>query len=323
MPFDPTKMTADELRKLKDSCTGLCKIADVMADITDHAPVFDLTGPTLIRVPLLAAAVSPEWVLGVDLAEGPSWSVSQDRPPAFDTEPATELPVEPEVASLEPAPAPTAKPFAPMVPPPPLNIWTEEEEAAVLDGVRANPTAVNAVIAKEVAKKIDRTAGAIGFRMARALEGKVLEIRKAHSEHIAQQQASKAPEPVSRPQPAQPAEPAAKQPENSPTPLGHITYPAHAPIWHRDLNAWLNAFGYKDPWTPGLDLDLVQSLARGSKLNVIAADFGIDIEQCKIRFNNLRKAATEDGHFGIDQQTRLITVLKARAREAESSVAAQ
>jgi len=71
----------------------------------------------------------------------------------------------------------------------------------------------------------------------------------------------------------------------------------------------LDALGYKGPWTAELDLELVEDLARGRKVAEIAADMRIDPGAVKARF----VAMTPEGRPGIDDQRRLLEVLRDRA----------
>lgn len=89
------------------------------------------------------------------------------------------------------------------------------------------------------------------------------------------------------------------------------------PLWARQINATLNAIGYKPPFTPQLDLELVERLAQGEKLAEIAADTGIDAGKLKARF----LALTPDGRPTLTEQQHLIEVLRVRAEAARLKAA--
>lgn len=182
----------------------------------------------------------------------------------------------------EPAPAPEPEPEPepePVVAPDPVagrraNVarsWTDAEDRRAWDLRKRGMTA--AMIARELGRPVEGT----GWRLRNVLPAKM----------AGMEQPSRSPDPVT-PAPVQ-----------APQPL---------PAWHRDINAELNALGYKSPWSAALDLDLVERLARGEKLPVIALDFGIDVSAAKARWT----ALTPNG-VSLKFQEQLLTVLRARA----------
>lgn len=72
----------------------------------------------------------------------------------------------------------------------------------------------------------------------------------------------------------------------------------------------LRALGHVAPWTPALDLKLVEGLAAGDGLGTTAEALGIDRGECKLRWNELLPEVTIDG------QTQLLATLRAVSKEA-------
>jgi hypothetical protein len=79
------------------------------------------------------------------------------------------------------------------------------------------------------------------------------------------------------------------------------------PVWRREIEGRLNRLGNAAPFTPQVDLALLEGLAKGHKLGWIASDLGIDFEALKARFAGLVPET------GIVAQERVLTVLRARA----------
>ncbi|MDF2143224.1 hypothetical protein [Paenirhodobacter sp. CAU 1674] len=80
------------------------------------------------------------------------------------------------------------------------------------------------------------------------------------------------------------------------------------PGWWVELNAQLNALGYRDGWSAARDLELVEGLVGGSPAALVADQLGVEVGAVKARFI----ALTPDG-VTIEGQTRLLQVLRARA----------
>ncbi len=79
------------------------------------------------------------------------------------------------------------------------------------------------------------------------------------------------------------------------------------PGWRREIEGRLNRLGNAAPFTPQVDLALLDGLAKGHKLGWISSDLGIDFEALKARFVRLVPEP------GIVAQERVLTVLRARA----------
>ncbi|MDD8022443.1 MAG: hypothetical protein PHX82_04980 [Paracoccaceae bacterium] len=101
--------------------------------------------------------------------------------------------------------------------------------------------------------------------------------------------------------------------EAKPAPVAPITARAPTettrPGWWVELNAQLNALGYRDGWSVARDLELVEGLASGSPAALVADQLGVEVGALKARFI----ALTPDG-VTIEGQTRLLQVLRDRAQ---------
>lgn len=80
------------------------------------------------------------------------------------------------------------------------------------------------------------------------------------------------------------------------------------PFWWRDLTDFLGNLGYRGGWSASLDLALVEGLASGKQLEVVADEIGKEFGEAKTRFIALTPAGVS-----IDGQARLLQVLRARA----------
>ncbi|TKD17933.1 hypothetical protein FBT96_12375 [Rhodobacter capsulatus] len=80
------------------------------------------------------------------------------------------------------------------------------------------------------------------------------------------------------------------------------------PLWWRELTEFLGQIGYRGGWSASLDLALVEGLANGRQLEVVADEIGKEVGEAKARFI----ALTPNG-VTIERQTRLLQVLRARA----------
>jgi hypothetical protein len=83
-----------------------------------------------------------------------------------------------------------------------------------------------------------------------------------------------------------------------------------APVSDPEMHAHLNALGCKAPWTPALDLELAEGLAKGILAEVLADQLGIEAFRCRDRF----KALLAD-FAPIEGQKRLLAALRERARK--------
>lgn len=87
------------------------------------------------------------------------------------------------------------------------------------------------------------------------------------------------------------------------------------PVWWKKAQAYLNALGYRWPWSADLDLQLAEEILRGVKLDVLAADMTIDPVSLNSRWRALLAAVgTPEGRRAtIEEQTHLLEILRARA----------
>jgi len=79
------------------------------------------------------------------------------------------------------------------------------------------------------------------------------------------------------------------------------------PLWWRQSEAMLNALGYNGDWSAKRDLSLVEGLAKGHHLTVVADELGVEVSVAKARFI----ALTPDG-VTIKGQEQLLEVLRSR-----------
>lgn len=107
-------------------------------------------------------------------------------------------------------------------------------------------------------------------------------------------------------------------------PAATVIIPASAPAfdpsqpgWWRAANANLSALGYRRPFNAQADLQLVEDLLKGMKLDVMAADMLISAVDLKNRWRALLSAVgTPEGKLpNIEEQTHLLEILRARASE--------
>lgn len=88
------------------------------------------------------------------------------------------------------------------------------------------------------------------------------------------------------------------------------------PLWWREIEANLNALGSKAPWTPALDVALVEGLMRGTLAEDLADQLGVEVAEFRTRLIAMTPDCVD--HRGkrsvtIEHQKRLLEVLKARA----------
>jgi hypothetical protein len=123
--------------------------------------------------------------------------------------------------------------------------------------------------------------------------------------------------PLARPADAPPRAPMAAEAVAAPQPVRAVTeavvppappFDPGVPGWRREIEDRLNRLGNAAPFTPQVDLALLEGLAKGHKLGWISSDLGIDFEPLKARFVRLVPEP------GIVAQDRVLTVLRARAK---------
>lgn len=197
--------------------------------------------------------------------------------------------------------APLAAVATPARPPHP-NAWSEDELGVLRAGLAA------AVPVSALAKKIGRP-----------LPGTQQKIKLLRRAGVLPPGRGKAGAPVAPPVAprAVPVAPlAAKAAPASLPVIGTVPpFDPGKPAWWRQIEAHLNALGHVSPWTPALDLALVEGLAQGTPKNLLADQLGVEVSAIKQRFI----ALTPDG-VTINAQAQLLEVLRAWA-EAQREAA--
>jgi len=208
--------------------------------------------------------------------------------------PAKDAPVAPVAGGATSKPA-GKKPLPPL--------WTEDEDA------RAIEMSVAGMSTKVIANTLGRPVEGTKFRLNVKLRDRISAAKRAAAAPLQVDPApAPADAPVARPEPRpepRPPAPATLKPSVH-------AFDASRPLWWRQIEAVLDSIGHKAPWTPALDLELIEELARGRKLAEIAADMRIDPAKVKDRFFTLNPA----GRPSLVDQERLLQVLRARAAPA-------
>lgn len=91
---------------------------------------------------------------------------------------------------------------------------------------------------------------------------------------------------------------------------------APRPAWWREIEAVLNALGHKAPWTPELDLALVQGLTSGTPIEVLADELGVERAAIRARFVAMTPGCVDRRgarSVSFEAQQHLIEVLRDRA----------
>lgn len=313
MPYDLSKMNAHKLELFADEISKVESLVAHLKVMGYDLPI-DLTGAPLLRLPMVKMSAS------VVSSETPKTGrLTQDSAP-FPVTTTLVAGMQEWVANSDPQPTaqPAAKDLGPGVKPKRGKKvdWTPEEDETAVRLAAQNLDLSQTDLYDLIGRELGRPAGGVGFRCKNALKDRV-RIARNNVRQVAKKTDAN-PQPVSEPNP-QPAPMAtSKQAGNS------IPHPPNAPVWHRELNATLNALGYIDPWTPELDLELVERLGWGATLGMVALDFGIDTAVCKARYVQIKTlAACDSGSFGIDEQTRLLAVLRARVAETQRAAGGQ
>ena len=192
---------------------------------------------------------------------------------------------------------------APGVPPP--RFWTAADDDWLVDAIAAN-----------------RITGQRTYRdmmeHAASTLGRGLAATTARSTALRNRIMARAGEfrPLARPADAPPRAPTAAEAVAAPQPVGAVVeavvppappFDPGVPVWRREIEARLDRLGNAAPFTPQVDLALLEGLAKGHKLGWISTDLGIDFEALKARFRQLVPEP------GIVAQDRVLTVLRARA----------
>ncbi len=210
--------------------------------------------------------------------------------------------------------------------------WTDAEDAQLIDAVVQSKIAgtVKAEAIQSVAtalgrtlKSVEQRAYRLGARIGAALAGRSAEHQSAakpegiilaepaEDEKPLSNENAAAPEALADlPETAAPAQPPFSRSAPAVPPDGlsgkdleiwrHLTQPANQPRW---------------PMTIGTDFDLAVGIGRGDKLNVIAADLGIDAKALLARFAVITALVRDDkGRVTIEGLPKVINVLRRLAK---------
>ena len=167
--------------------------------------------------------------------------------------------------------------------------WTDEEDARAIEMKR------DGMSARKIAEALGRPVQGTCFRLSKVLQDRIKQPAKS---------------PTAKSPAAIPAEPQTKGDTPKGAAVAAPQFDPTTPLWFRQLDAVLTAIGYKTPWTPALDLELVEELARGRRVAEVAADMKIDAAAVKARWF----ALTPDGRPTITEQEQLLKVLRHRAQ---------
>jgi len=167
--------------------------------------------------------------------------------------------------------------------------WTDEEDARAIEMKR------DGMSARKIAEALGRPVQGTCFRLSKVLQDRIKQPAKS---------------PAAKSPAAIPAEPQTKADTPKGAAVAAPQFDPTTPLWFRQLDAVLTAIGYKTPWTPALDLELVEELARGRRVAEVAADMKIDAAAVKARWF----ALTPDGRPTITEQEQLLKVLRHRAQ---------
>jgi hypothetical protein len=189
---------------------------------------------------------------------------------------------------------------------PPLRPWTAADDDWLVDAIAQNRVSrakPYGAMMEAAAAHLGRSAGTISNRTSSVLKDRILtrerEIRRSARPADAPPRAPMAAEAVAAPQPVR-AVVEAVVPPAPPVDPG-------VPVWRREIEDRLNRLGNAAPFTPQVDLALLEGLAKGHKLNWISADLGIDFVDLKRRFALLVPEP------GIAAQARVLNMLRLRA----------
>lgn len=131
-----------------------------------------------------------------------------------------------------------------------------------------------------------------------------------HVSDISKMVASVPPTPVEIVPPAPPPSPA----------LAGIVDPR--PARHRAIAQHVDRLKRRPDFDAELDLELAEALAKGAKVNAVAADFGLDSAQVKARWQDMTNALLDaKGRLAVDDQTYLLIELRRKVQEARSRAA--
>ena len=191
---------------------------------------------------------------------------------------------------------------------PPLRFWTAADDDWLVEAVAQNSVSrakPYSAMLEAAAAHLGRSAGTISNRTSSVLKDRILarkgEIRRSARPADAPPRALTAAEGVAAPDPELVR--AVGEAVVPPAP----PFDPGVPVWRREIEDRLNRLGNAAPFTPQVDLALLEGLAKGHKLGWISTDLGIDFDSLKTRFRQLVPEP------GIVAQERLGAELRRRA----------
>ena len=200
----------------------------------------------------------------------------------------------------------------------PPRLWTKADDDWLVDAMARNRITRDrayAAMLVHAGKVLGRSPGTISNRTSSVLKDRILrregELRKGMaSAELHEVPAPSAPV-VPGPEPVKPVEIVPPPPPPAAA-IEAVVPPAPPfdpvlPAWQRECEDRLDRLGNPAPFTPQVDLALLEGLAKGHKLNWISADLGIDFVDLKRRFALLVPEP------GIVAQTRALEMLRLRA----------
>ncbi len=188
--------------------------------------------------------------------------------------------------------------------------WTVADDDWLVEAIAQNRVSrakPYGAMMEEAAAHLGRSAGTISNRTSSVLKDRILtrerEIWRSARPADAPPRAPTAAEVVAAPEPDPELVRAVVEAVVPPAP----PFDPGVPVWRREIEDRLDRLGNAAPFTPQVDLALLEGLAKGHKLGWISTDLGIDFEPLKARFVRLVPEP------GIVAQDRVLTVLRARA----------
>jgi hypothetical protein len=284
-------MDRHQIRSLANMLVDLAAAADRVALAIGIEPTFNFGGAFVAPITIPTPAVSGD-AAGED-RDG--WAAT--RPAVAEKIGLTDRELRDKIIS-----APQSKTSANNGEP-----WTEAEDVVLRDMLRDNSGMSYNGLAEKIRRQsgMQRTRDAIAYRLKNKTRDQIAANGDVnHSAGVGKM--------------------VERDPVNQIVTVEHVPEVAAAnlPMWHKALRAELKDIGYAHGWDAELDYDLASAIVRGDKLPAIALDLGRDGAECMARWKLLKTAAQNDrGEFKLEEQGRLIEVLRARAMEKRAVAA--
>jgi hypothetical protein len=231
-------------------------------------------------------------------------SVPEPERPKSEVSPSPAAPV--SKAEQEPEAATAPVDAQPMLRAGPL----DDDERATITRLAAE-----GVARPEIATQLGRRVQSVSLYLSSLEQAKSkIEAKPREAQKAPPRASVKVPSKAAAPIPKPPAPPAPKITVTAPVSAPVTAEKQAEPVWHAPIDRHLTTLGYSGGWSAGLDLDLVEGLSKGIKLGMLATDLGLDTSALKSRFTALTACVRDDfGMMTIEQQKRLLTVLRSRA----------